>query len=260
LLVALERGLDWPDAGKLANACGTACVEKLGAFPEDPQAARARVLELYDGTPVSHSAPPAPPPAAATSEAIAAFEIAVAELSVLRERLDPAAFDEAVALIRAAEAEGGRVHVTGIGKPEHVAHYAASLLSSTGTPAAFLHGTEAVHGSAGQLLSGDVVIAISNSGETEELYRAVEVVRGLGAKLIAVTGGIHSRLARSADAVLDAGVAEEGGGLGFAPRASVAAEILVVAALSAALESERDFTREEYNARHPAGKLGEASR
>jgi arabinose-5-phosphate isomerase len=180
--------------------------------------------------------------------------------TIARERLDPAAFDEAIALIRAAEAEGGRVHVTGIGKPEHVAHYAASLLSSTGTPATFLHGTEAVHGSAGQLLSGDVVIAISNSGETEELYRAVEVVRGLGAKLIAVTGGIHSRLARSADAVLDAGVAEEGGGLGFAPRASVAAEILVVAALSAALESERGFTREEYNARHPAGKLGEASR
>jgi len=260
LLVALERGLDWADAGKLANACGTACVEKLGAFPEDPRAARARVLELYDGAPLSLGPLPAEPEALPKSEAIDAFDVALAELSALRGRIDPAAFDEAAALIRAAEAGGGRVHVTGIGKPEHVAHYAASLLSSTGTPATFLHGTEAVHGSAGQLVSGDVVIAISNSGETEELERTVAAVRGLGAKLIAVTGALDSRLAEAADAVLDAGVAREGGGLGFAPRASVAAEILVLAALSAALESERGFTRDEYNARHPAGKLGEATR
>ena len=150
--------------------------------------------------------------------------------------------------------------MTGIGKPEHVAHYAASLLASTGTPATFLHGTEAVHGSAGQVVSGDVVIAISNSGETEDLHRAVEAVRGLGAKLIAVTGDLRSGLAQSADVALDAGVAQEGGGLGFAPRASVAAEILVMAALSAVLESERGFTRAEYAARHPGGKLGEASR
>jgi len=259
LLVALERGLDWEDAGKLANACGTACVEKLGAFPEEPDAARARVLELYDGAPLSLAPLPAAPSRVADGEAIGVFDVALAELSALRARVDPAAFDEAVALIRAAEAGGGRVHVTGIGKPEHVAHYAASLLASTGTPASFLHGTEAVHGSAGQVVSGDVVIAISNSGETEELHRAVEAVRGLGAKLIAVTGRLRSRLARNADLVLDAGVAREGGGLGLAPRTSVAAEILVLAALSAALESERGFTRADYNARHPSGELGRAS-
>jgi arabinose-5-phosphate isomerase len=260
LLVALERGLDWADAGRLANACGTACVEKLGAFPEDPEAARARVLELYDGAPLSLAPPPAASAELAKSEAMAVFDVALEELSALRARLDPAAFDEAVALIRAAETGGGRVHVTGIGKPEHVAHYAASLLASTGTPATFLHGTEAVHGSAGQVVRGDVVIAISNSGETEDLHRAVEAVRGLGAKLIAVTGDLRSRLAQTADAALDAGVAQEGGGLGFAPRASVAAELLVMAVLSAVLESERGFTRAEYAARHPAGKLGEASR
>jgi arabinose-5-phosphate isomerase len=260
LLVALERGLGWEDTGKLANACGTACVEKLGAFPEDPEAARARVLELYDGAPLS--LPPLPAAAAERvgNEAVAVFDVALGELSALRGRLDPAAFDEAVALIRAAETGGGRVHVTGIGKPEHVAHYAASLLASTGTPATFLHGTEAVHGSAGQVVRGDVVIAISNSGETEDLHRAVEAVRGLGAKMIAVTGDLRSRLARTADVALDAGVAQEGGGLGFAPRTSVAAEILVVAALSAVLESERGFTRAQYAARHPAGKLGEVSR
>jgi arabinose-5-phosphate isomerase len=259
LLVALERGLDWADAGKLANACGTACVEKLGAFPEKPEVARARVLELYDGSPLSLAPPPAAPASFAGSEAIAVFDVALAELSALRGRIDPAAFGQAVDLIRAAEAGDGRVHVTGIGKPEHVAHYAASVLSSTGTPASFLHGTEAVHGSAGQVVSGDVVIAISNSGETEELQRAVEAARGLGAKLIAVTGTLRSRLAQGADAVLDAGVAREGGGLGLAPRTSVAAEILVLAALSAVLESERGFTRAEYHARHPSGKLGEAS-
>jgi arabinose-5-phosphate isomerase len=260
LLVALERGLDWADAGKLANACGTACVEKLGAFPEEPEAARARVLELYDGAPLSLAPPAAASAEPAGGEAMAVFDVALGELSALRARLDPAAFDEAVALIRAAETGGGRIHVTGIGKPEHVAHYAASLLASTGTPATFLHGTEAVHGSAGQVVRGDVVIAISNSGETEDLHRAVEVVRGLGAKLIAVTGDLRSGLAQTADVALDAGVAQEGGGLGFAPRASVAAEILVMAALSAVLESERGFTRAEYAVRHPAGKLGEASR
>lgn len=259
LLVALEQGLDWVDAGKLANACGTACVERLGAFPEEPEAARARVLELYDGAPLSLAPLPEAPAGLARSEAIDFFDVALAELRALRERVDPASFDEAVRLIRTAEAEGGRVHVTGIGKPEHVAHYAASVLSSTGTPATFLHGTEAVHGSAGQVVSGDVVIAISNSGETEELHRTVEAVRGLGAKLIAVTGALRSRLGRIADVALDAGVALEGGGLGFAPRSSVAAEILVLAALSALLESERGFKRAEYHARHPSGKLGETS-
>jgi arabinose-5-phosphate isomerase len=152
------------------------------------------------------------------------------------------------------------VHVTGIGKPEHVASYAASLLASTGTPATFLHGTEACHGSAGQVLSGDVVIAISNSGRTAELLATVACVKRLGARVIAVTGGLASPLAEEAEVVLDAGVAREGGGLGLAPRASVAAEILVLAALSAALEEHREFSRPDYHARHPGGALGEKSR
>ena len=152
------------------------------------------------------------------------------------------------------------MHVTGIGKPEHVARYAASLLSSTGTPATFLHATEVVHGGAGQIVAGDVVIAISNSGETPELRPAVEAIRRMGARLIAVTGRPDSWLARAADLVLDAGVAREGGGLGLAPRASVAAEVLVLAALSSALEQARGFTRADYHARHPAGELGKRSR
>jgi arabinose-5-phosphate isomerase len=152
------------------------------------------------------------------------------------------------------------VHVTGIGKPEHVASYAASLLSSTGTPATFLHGTEVVHGSAGQVVEGDVVVAISNSGETRELLAALETVRRLGARVVAVTGDPASSLARAADVVLDAGVAREGGGLGLAPRASVVAELLVLAALSAALEEAGGFSRGDYHARHPSGTLGDKSR
>lgn len=260
LLVALAAGMGWEDAAKLANACGAACVEKLGAFPDEPEQARERILARYDGARLaawigkSHSGP-----SAAGADALAAFDVAVEELAALRKRLDPAAFERAVALLRETEAAGGRVHVTGIGKPEHVAHYAASLLSSTGTPATFLHGTEAIHGSAGQVVRGDVVIAISNSGATE-LVATVDAVRALGARVIAVTGNPRSPLAARADLVLEAGVEREGGGLGFAPRASVAAELLVLAALSAALESARGFTRAEYHARHPGGSLGQKSK
>jgi arabinose-5-phosphate isomerase len=261
LLVALAAGLAWPDAGRLANACGAACVEKLGAFPDDPAWARERVLARYDGAKLPAWAGKASPGAgtAAATDAFAAYDVVVEELIALRKRLDPAAFEGAVALIRAAEAAGGRVHVTGIGKPEHVAKYTASLLSSTGTPATFLHGTEAVHGSAGQVVRGDVVIAISNSGTTAELVASVDAARALGARVIAVTGNARSPLATRAELVLEASVEREGGGLGYAPRASVAAELLVLAALSAALESARSFTRAEYHARHPGGTLGKKS-
>ena len=256
LLVALAAGLGWEDAARLANACGAACVEKLGAFPDDPAWARERVLARYDGKRLAPWIGQTPGGlSAAGADALAAFDIALEELGALRKRLDPESFERAVALLREVEAAGGRVHVTGIGKPEHVASYAASLLASTGTPATFLHGTEAVHGSAGQVVRGDLVIAISNSGATE-LVATADAVRALGARVIAVTGSPRSPLAARADLVLDAGVAREGGGLGFAPRASVAAELLVLAALSAALESARGFTRAEYHARHRGGELG----
>jgi arabinose-5-phosphate isomerase len=258
LLVALEAGLTWPDAAALANACGGACAERLGAFPEDAEAARARVMELYQGAPLELA--PLVARDGGGEAALRALDVAVEELAALRKRSDPAAFARAAQLVRRSEAEGGRVHVTGVGKPEHVAHYAASLLSSTGTPASFLHGTEAVHGSAGQIRPGDVVVAISNSGETPELRAAVECVRGLGARVLAITGRSDAWLARAADAVLDAGVAREGGGLGLAPRASVAAELLVAAALAALLEEERGFSGADYHARHPSGELGKRSK
>jgi arabinose-5-phosphate isomerase len=257
LLAGLHQGLGWEDAARLGNACGAACVERLGAFPADAAWARTRALELYDGAPFVLAAPPPDPTLAEIEDA---FDIALAELAALRRRLAPQSYADALALIRGAEAAGGRVHVTGVGKPEHLARYGASLLASTGTPAQFLHATETVHGSAGQVVAGDVVIAISNSGTTGELLAAVATLKALGGRIIAITGGLDSPLAKAADVTLDAGVAREGGGLGLAPRASIAAELLVLAALSTGLETARGFTRAEYHARHPGGRLGQISK
>lgn len=188
------------------------------------------------------------------------LEVAVRELTAVSDRHDGTSLAAAAALIEESESKGGRVHVTGVGKPEHVAHYAASLLSSTGTPATFMHATEALHGSLGQLVRGDVVIAISNSGTTSECLLAVEAVQAYGGRVIAVTGGLSSPLADAAEVTLDAGVKEEGGPLGLAPRASVAAEILVLSALGAVLQDRRGFDPKGYAARHPAGALGKRAR
>ena len=116
-----------------------------------------------------------------------------------------------------------------------------------------------MHGSVGQVQAGDVVIAVSNSGETRELLACVDAVRSFGGQLIAVSGRSDSPLARAADVVLEARVSEEGGPLGLAPRASALAEIVVLAALSVELQASRGFRREDYNRRHPAGVLGKRS-
>jgi arabinose-5-phosphate isomerase len=187
------------------------------------------------------------------------LEVGVKELTAAAERLDRGALVAAAELVRGAGRAGGRVHVTGVGKPEHVAHYAASLLSSTGTPATFLHATEVTHGSIGQLVPGDVVIAISNSGTTAELLAGVEAVIAFGARVVAVTANPDSPLARAADVVLSVRVDREGGPLELAPRASVLAQTLVLQALSVELQAGRGFTRADYNLRHPGGSLGRKS-
>jgi len=262
LLVARRHGLGWQDAGRFGNACGAACVEQMGAYPEDPLAARERVLGFYDGPSLDLALPNIAPELVSndTSSGLEVLEVIGRELSALAERFDGEALLAAAVVIESSLAVSGRVHVTGLGKPEHVSHYAASLLSSTGTPATFLHATEATHGSLGQVVAGDAVIAISNSGSTREIVELVERLREYGARIVAVTGDLGSALARSADAVLDAGVGSEGGPLGLAPRASVAAEIAVVAALSALLQSRSGFTRADYATRHPAGALGDKAR
>lgn len=166
-------------------------------------------------------------------------------------------YQKAVDLILNAENNGNRVHITGIGKPGHVASYAASLLSSTGTPTYELHGTEAVHGSSGQVKSGDVVIAISNSGETTELKATVTTLKNNGAKIIGVSGKRESWLARNSDAFLYAGVNAEGDPLNRAPRASILAEIFVLQGLSLLLQCIKGITPTQYVKWHPGGALGQ---
>lgn len=184
------------------------------------------------------------------------LKVALAETTESVRTVDLNALNAVVTLILEAENQGGRLHITGIGKPGHVAEYMASLFSSTGTPAYFLHGTEAVHGSCGQLRAGDVVICISNSGETAEMKATATAIRNNGCKIISVTGKPDSWLARMGEAHLFAGVEEEGGPLNRAPRASILAETLVLQALSVALQEHRNLTPQEYVLRHPGGSLG----
>ncbi len=193
-----------------------------------------------------------------SKQAAAAFLSSVREeLPAFVEKLDGETYEQAADLILASRAGGGRLHVTGIGKPGHVAAYMASLFSSTGTPCYFLHGTEAVHGSCGQLAAGDVVIAISNSGETAELKSTVLAIKNNGCKVIGVSGNPESWLAGQSDAFLYAGVGAEGGPMNRAPRNSILAELVTLQALSAALQAEQNWSVQEYVRCHPGGKLGQ---
>ena len=174
--------------------------------------------------------------------------------------IDYDALSAAKQLILDAEAKGGRLHVTGIGKPGHVSGYAASLFSSTGTPTYELHGTECVHGSAGQVRPGDVVIAISNSGETNELKATVSCLKGNDAKIIALTGNAGSWLAKESDVALIAGVAQEGDSMNKPPRASILAEIIELQCLSILLQNEFGLDPKQYVKWHPGGALGASIR
>lgn len=192
-----------------------------------------------------------------SKQALDAFVVsAKSEFDEFAKVIDSEMYEKAVKLILNAEKDGNRVHITGIGKPSHVATYMASLLSSTGTPTYFLHGTEAVHGSCGQLVEGDVVICISNSGETAELKSTVAAIKNNGCKMIAVTGNPESWLAKECDAYLFAGVKQEGGPLNRAPRASILAEAFVLQGLSVVLQATRGLTPKEYVKWHPGGTLG----
>ncbi len=265
MAAGLRWGLEWPAIGRLANAAGAVCVAHPGGFPSGFER-RDEILEFYGA-----ALPPAAagdngkraPDAAATvpfAEVAGFFDLCLAEIGELRATIDPAAIGRAVNAIRNAAANGGRVHVTGVGKPEHVARYAASILCSVGTMATFLHATETLHGSLGQVDPRDIVIAISNSGETAELGAAARAIREHGARIIAITGGRESSLARLAEVVIHAPVDREGGVLCLAPRISVLGQVMVVAALSVALEAARGLTLEEYGRWHQAGALGDAAR
>jgi sugar/nucleoside kinase (ribokinase family)/D-arabinose 5-phosphate isomerase GutQ len=263
VITGLRLGLPWEKLGKLANAAGAVCATRLGAFPSGFEL-REEILELYGDTlalahPRSERAPKSKD-AISTAEVEEFFDVALGELATMRAGLNLDAISRTVEIIRTALGRGGRVHVTGVGKPEHVARYAASLLCSVGTPATFLHATETLHGSLGQVHPRDIVIAISNSGYTDELLSTATAVKEQGAQLIAITGNRESGLAQLADLVIHAPTSQEGGGLGLAPRISVLGQVFVLAGLSVALELAHGLTVEEYSRWHRAGSLGETAR
>jgi arabinose-5-phosphate isomerase len=188
------------------------------------------------------------------------LDILANEISTFIASIDEAAINKARDLILEAEKNYGRVHVTGIGKPGHVSGYISSLLSSTGTPAYILHGTEAVHGSSGQVVPGDVVIAISNSGETQELKSTVETLKANKAKIIGVSGNPNSWLKDVSDTFIFAGIKEEGDSLNKAPRASIIAETIALQSLSIALQYAKGLDAQQYLKWHPGGSLGKSIR
>lgn len=179
------------------------------------------------------------------------------DLTAYIDNLDLKEIEAATNLIIEAGKKGNRLHVSGIGKPGHIAGYISSVISSTGTPTYFLHGTEAVHGSCGQLMEGDVVIFISNSGETAEMKSTVLAVKNNGCKVIGVSGNPESWLAKESAVHLYAGVPKEGGPMNRAPRMSILAETLVLQVLSVYLQSYVDISPQEYVKRHPGGALGQ---
>lgn len=179
------------------------------------------------------------------------------DLTEYIEQMDMNEIEAAANLIIEAGKRGNRLHVSGIGKPGHIAGYISSLISSTGTPTYFLHGTEAVHGSCGQLTEGDVVIFISNSGETAEMKATVLAIKNNGCNVIGVSGNRDSWLAKESAVHLYAGVPKEGGPMNRAPRMSILAETLVLQTLSVYLQRYVDITPQEYVKRHPGGALGQ---
>jgi arabinose-5-phosphate isomerase len=162
-------------------------------------------------------------------------------------------FLDAVALLLNCK---GRVVVSGIGKSGHIARKIASTMASTGTPAYFVHPAEAIHGDIGMIARDDVLIALSNSGESEELLTIVPLLKRQGARLIAITGNANSSLAREADVHLDARVEKEACPLNLAPTASTTAALALGDALAVALLDAKGFGAEDFARSHPGGALG----
>lgn len=150
----------------------------------------------------------------------------------------------------------GRIVVTGMGKPGFIGRKIAATLASTGSPSFFLHPAEAIHGDVGMVTPSDVMLAISHSGETEEIVRLLSVVKKLGVTLIAMTSGIRSTLARYADVVLDLGVSREACPLNLAPSASTTAALAMGDALALSLHKKKGFREEDFALLHPGGSLG----
>ncbi len=196
-------------------------------------------------------------PAALTPSELVRTEAAA--LTALADRLEgamAAPFERAVALVCACGTQRGRVVVTGMGKSGIIAQKIAATLSSTGSPALFLHPAEAVHGDIGMLAPGDVVVALSASGETEELLQLLATMKRVGDALITFCCDLGSTLARASDVALDCSVGGEACGLGLAPTASTTTMLALGDALAIAVSLRKGFRAEDFARLHPGGRLG----
>jgi len=180
------------------------------------------------------------------------LDIEAQALMGLKSRLD-SRFSQAVQMMLNVK---GRVVVTGMGKSGHIGSKIAATLASTGTPAMFVHPGEASHGDLGMIKAVDIVLAISNSGESDELVSILPVLKRQGVPLIAMTGGMNSALAKHADVVLDSSVDKEACPLNLAPTASTTAQLALGDALAVALLDARGFKAEDFARSHPGGSLG----
>jgi arabinose-5-phosphate isomerase len=180
------------------------------------------------------------------------LQIEADAIHTLVDRVD----DSLISAIDIIYSCAGRVVITGMGKSGIIGKKMAATFASTGTPALFLHPAEGGHGDVGMVTKGDVVIAISNSGETDEIVKILHVLKKLDIKLIALTGNRNSTLARAADVVLDVSVREEACPMGLVPTASTTAALAMGDALAVALLSKRGFKEEDFAFFHPGGNLG----
>ena len=182
--------------------------------------------------------------------------IEAAALHTMRDRLEGANADALVLAVDLLHSCKGRIVVSGIGKSGHIARKIAATFASTGSPAFFVHPAEASHGDLGMVTRDDVFVALSNSGETDELLTIVPIVKRTGAKLIALTGAPNSSLAKLADAHLDTSVEKEACPLNLAPTTSTPASLAMGDALAVALLDARGFQAEDFQRSHPGGRLG----
>jgi arabinose-5-phosphate isomerase len=196
--------------------------------------------------------PPASPAQRAIALAHETLDIEAAAVLGLKSRVG-AAFAQAVAMVLAVQ---GRVVVMGMGKSGHVGRKIAATLASTGTPALFVHPAEASHGDLGMITASDLVLAISNSGESQEMAAILPVLKRLGAPVVAMTGNSQSTMARHADLWLDSAVDKEACPLNLAPTASTTAQLALGDALAVALLDARGFRAEDFARSHPGGALG----
>ena len=177
-------------------------------------------------------------------------------LKTLRDSLDSEALTKALDLMQNAGKNSGRIIISGMGKSGHIGRKIAASLASTGSPSFFVHPAEASHGDLGMITENDVVIAISNSGESKELIDILNYCKRFGIKLIAITKNKNSSLGKAADIILNLPDSMEACPLGLAPTSSTTATLVLGDILTIALIERNGFSKEDFNERHPGGKLG----